>query len=267
MNRFIKTENYLLKTNSGLFKNKKTIFFISILLVILITVTAFLIFLSSCYSADTEAIAAYTMGDGVSVREIYPGAMAYGNDNASTGLIFYPGGRVEYTSYEPLMRRLAGEDILCVICEMPLNLAFFDSDAADRVIDCLPSIEKWYIGGHSLGGSMAASYLESHAENLEGLILLGSYSISDISASGKRVLSVVGTEDGVLNRDKYAECRDNLPNDHIEREIIGANHAYFGMYGEQDGDGTAQISNEEQITVCASLIHEFISEGEQTCPR
>ena len=93
---------------------------------------------------------------------------------------------------------------------------------------------------------------------LEGVILLGSYSTADLCATELRVLSVYGSNDGVMNREKYAKYKPNLPTDTVEQVIEGGTHAYFGAYGEQDGDGTAEISQADQLSQAAALIAEFI---------
>ena len=105
---------------------------------------------------------------------------------------------------------------------------------------------------------MAASYLEKNAEDYEGLILLGSYSTADLSATDLDVLSVYGSEDKVMNHEKYDENKSNLPDGFTETIIDGGCHAYFGMYGAQDGDGIATITNEEQIYRTADEIAELI---------
>ena len=143
---------------------------------------------------------------------------------------------------------------MCVLVEMPFNLAVFDVNAADGIQKEYPEIEEWYIGGHSLGGSMAASYLADNAEDYEGLILLGSYSTANLSDSNLAVLSVFGSEDEVMNREKYQENRSNLPSGFTEYVIDGGCHAYFGMYGAQDGDGMPVITNEEQIRLTVENI-------------
>ena len=104
---------------------------------------------------------------------------------------------------------------------------------------------------------MAASYLGDHMEEYAGLILLGSYSTENISDTDLEVLSIYGSEDQVLNRDKYEVNKKNLPQATEEVIIDGGCHAYFGMYGEQDGDGKAAISNEEQIAITSWQIAEF----------
>ena len=104
---------------------------------------------------------------------------------------------------------------------------------------------------------MAASYVGSHADTLSGLVLLGAYSTVDISDTGLDVLSIYGSRDGVMNREKYKENLKNLPKDYNELVIEGGSHAYFGMYGEQEGDGVASVSPSEQIIITAERICEF----------
>ena len=101
---------------------------------------------------------------------------------------------------------------------------------------------------------MAASYIADHTEEYEGLVLLGSYATADLSDTDLAVLSLFGSEDRVMNREKYDENKSNLPDDLTEFVIDGGCHAYFGMYGAQDGDGTPTITNEEQIRITVEKI-------------
>ena len=240
-------------------KRKRKIFIIvtSIVLVIAVLVGACAIYLGDYYRADNEAIGAF-LPQGSAWKEEPNGNIVFEPDGATTGLIFYPGGKVEHTAYIPLMQACAENGILCVIVEMPFNLAVFDINAAEGIQKEYPQIENWYIGGHSLGGSMAASYLEKHTNEYEGLILLGSYSTADLSDAELEVLSIYGSEDQVLNREKYNDNISNLPKDFKEIVIEGGCHAYFGMYGAQDGDGTPSITNEEQIQQTVEYIAQMI---------
>ncbi len=180
---------------------------------------------------------------------------------AEAGLIFYPGGKVEYTAYAPLMQQIAEEGVLCILIKMPANLAVLDMSAADDHRAEFPEIENWYVGGHSLGGSMAASYAAEHADELEGLLLLAAYSTADLTASGLDVLTIYGSEDGVLNMDKYNEYRPNLPEETTTEIVLeGGNHAYFGDYGVQDGDGTGSISRLSQQRQTAVAFGEILQE-------
>lgn len=239
-------------------RKKKLWISLSVILAAVIALTAAVaLYLGDCYRADLDADGVFSPVNPV-IREVWEdGTVIFRPDGGETvaGLIFYPGGKVEHTAYTPLMAALASEGILCVLVEMPFRLAVLDMNAAEGIPEAFPEVEHWYMGGHSLGGSMAASYLSSHTEDFAGLILLGSYSTADLSETGLSVLSVYGSEDGVLNREKYAEYRPNLPEGFTETVIEGGNHAFFGAYGEQEGDGTATVTPAEQVreTVAAIL--------------
>ena len=220
---------------------------------------ALALYLGHYYHADLAAIE-NALPEGTTFREEPDGSIVFEPEGATVGLIFYPGGKVEHRAYIPLMAALAEEGILCILVEMPFRLAVLDVNAADGLQSEYRQIERWYIGGHSLGGSMAASYLSKHEEDFEGLVLLGSYSTADLSESGLAVLSVYGSEDGVLNREKYRSSLDNLPPNFTESVIDGGCHAGFGMYGPQKGDGTPRISAVEQIGESARRIVAWIGQ-------
>ena len=237
-------------------KRKLWIALSAILAVTIILTAVCALYLGDYYPVDAEAMEAFVPAAPVISEAWKDGTVITrpeGRDPVA-GLIFYPGGKVEHTAYTPLMEALASEGILCVLVEMPFRLAVLDVNAADGIPEAFPEVEHWYLGGHSLGGSMAASYLASHTEDFDGLILLGSYSTADLSGSGLSVLSVYGSEDGVLNREKYAEYKPNLPEGFTETVIAGGNHAYFGAYGEQEGDGTATITPAEQLEQTVEAI-------------
>ena len=216
------------------------------------------IYLNDYYKADIQAAEAF-MSEVEIYREVLSdGSIVYVPKEADTALIFYQGAKVEHTAYEPLMKALASEGILCVITEMPFRIAMFDMNAADGIKEQYPDVTSWYMGGHSLGGSIAAMYLNENHADYEGLILLGSYSTEDLSGTSLSVLSVYGSEDKVINYENYVESKSNLPTDFTEVIIDGGCHAYFGMYGEQDGDGVPTISNEEQIMLTVDAVLEFI---------
>ncbi|MBQ6824128.1 MAG: alpha/beta hydrolase [Clostridia bacterium] len=236
---------------------KRWISLISVAVVLALSAGGFFWYVSDYYEAEAEAIAAFAAVNTVPEQATEDGALVYAPEDATAGLIFYPGGKVEHTAYRPLMQACAERGILCVLVEMPFHLAVFDINAADGIREQFPQITDWYIGGHSLGGAMAASYLSDHTEEYKGLILLGAYSTADLSESGVEVLSVYGQEDRVLNKEKYQANLDHLPDDFTEYVIEGGCHAYFGMYGQQDGDGTPTITQTQQICQTADLICAF----------
>ena len=220
-----------------------------------------LIYLESYYRADDDAIAAFSTDRTVAERTLAGGETVFDPGNAKIGLIFYPGGKVDETAYAPLMRAISAKGVLCVLCRMPFRLAVFDTHAADDVREALPEIEHWYIGGHSLGGAVASIEVHAHPGVYEGMILLASFSNNDLSGERLRVLSICGSEDGVLDRDKYEQAKAKLPDDVAEKIIPGGCHAGFGMYGAQDGDGTPAITSEEQIRTTADMIADWIGNG------
>ena len=238
--------------------------------VVLIIAAACGFYINDYYHAGEEAVLAageaaadYTsQQDGdtlVFLPEGTEGTVLDGSGPDDAGLIFYPGGKVEYTAYAPLMEAFAERGVLCILVEMPGNLAVLDVNAADGYQEEFPEIEHWYVGGHSLGGSMAASYAAKHAGDLDGLLLLAAYSTADLNGTGLDVLSVYGSEDGVLNMSKYDEYRQNLPEDTTTEMVIeGGNHAGFGDYGAQEGDGEATINGEKQREETAEAFMEIL---------
>ena len=240
-------------------KHKKLIISLSVILgLLLIVMAVFFIYVGSYYEADMDAIAAFDYS-GFDTVEIDEGTTAFvPTGDYDKGIIFYPGGKVEHLAYIPLMRCLASHGILCILVDMPFNLAVFDINRADGVRDGFDSVTSWYMAGHSLGGSMACEYACDNRESFDGVILLASYSSADLSNTGLKALSIYGSEDGVLNRESYEESKPNLPPDTVEYVIPGGNHAYFGAYGEQDGDGNATVSAREQIEMTAFIITEFV---------
>lgn len=228
--------------------------------VIILLFLVFIIYVSDYYRADEVSLEAYTSEFTIDKKTLEKRITAYVPSSYDTGFIFYPGGKVESTAYEALMYKLASLGILCVLVEMPFNLAVFDINKASDVFDYYPNISNWYIGGHSLGGSMAASFIDKKSDKLSGLILLGSYSTADLTDDAIEVLSIYGSCDKVLNIEKYNKNKENLPSNFTEVIIEGGCHSYFGMYGNQKGDGIPSITVEEQISITTSSIFKFIIE-------
>lgn len=245
-------------TKSKLTPKGRKIIICSVSAVVMIAVIAAACgaYLNSYYRADSDSIAAFSADFTVQGREVADGVIAYEPEKAVAGLIFYPGGLVEYTAYEPLMQACAEKGILCVLLEMPFHLAVLDMNAADGVQAQFPQIEKWYIGGHSLGGAMASSYAAKHADEFDGVVLLGAYATEDIRSLN--VISLYGSEDKVMNKEKYDEYISNLPADFAEIVIEGGCHAGFGMYGPQDGDGTPAITAAEQIKLTSAAVFDWL---------
>lgn len=175
----------------------------------------------------------------------------------TTGLIIYPGGRVDERAYAPAAHALAAQGYLVVLVPMPLNFAIFAPDRASQVIAAFPAIQHWAIGGHSLGGAMAAQFAYEHSDQIDGLVLWASYppGVGSLADRPLAVASIFGTRDGVATLEDIEEARPLLPPDTTWVAIEGGNHAQFGWYGPQSGDLQATISRAEQQaqTVAATL--------------
>lgn len=222
----------------------------------LLTLLAVLIVITAGFVAWGEtparpmpaALTALQPGDGVQVETgrwlVFTPTAA----QPTTGFIFYPGGRVDYRAYAPAARQIAAQGYLVVIPRMPLNLAVFSPNAAAQVMAAYPQITRWAVGGHSLGGAMAANFAHSHPGAVQGLVLWAAYPAGsdDLSASGLRVASISGTLDGLATPAKIQASRALLPADTTWTAIAGGDHAQFGWYGPQSGDNPAEISREEQ---------------------
>jgi len=179
----------------------------------------------------------------------------------TSGFVFYPGGLVDAAAYAPLMQRLAEGGVFAVIVPMPLDLAVFGIGRAADVLAAYPQVGPWTIGGHSLGGSMAAEFVKGNPTAVAGLALLASYPAASTDLSGwpGRAVSTYGTENGVTQPEGFAASLRLLPPGTELVVIDGGNHAGFGDYGPQAGDGTATIPREEQQRQTAETLLSFMS--------
>lgn len=233
---------------------------IAIVALVVVGIGAFAVYVSDYYHADDRAIAALQSTENVQVRTLGSGDIVFesaeptGPTGPQAGIVFYPGGKAQAEAYAPLMQNLAERGFVSVIVPMPFNLAVLNVDGASGIQEQFPSVRKWILMGHSLGGSMAARYIDGRSGSWDGLVLLASYSTPNLSDDDLDILSIYGSEDGALNGEAYADNRPNLPRDAQEVVIPGGNHAQFGDYGSQAGDGAPGISAEEQQSLVADEI-------------
>lgn len=244
------------KENNDVEMRKKQRWFVPLAILALL-LCAIAIYNESIYRADADAKAALTSDETVRVLPTDFG-WRFDGPSESDALIFYPGAKVEAEAYAPLCRALARDGVDVCLVRMPLRLAFLGQNKADSIIADM-DYERWLIGGHSLGGACAALYAARHPETLDGVVLLAAFATRPLD-DGLSVLSVYGTEDGVLHMDRYQKCLDNLPAQTTELVIEGGNHAQFGSYGSQKGDGAARITREDQIEETAAAIAAMIQE-------
>jgi len=214
---------------------------------VIVLLSAFFIYASDYYKADEVAKAVFQSETVTRVEEnfIVLSPSVAGN----TAMIFYPGAKVEYIAYLPLLEKIMQtSNITCILVKMPFNMAIFDSNAAYNIIGQFPDIENWYIAGHSMGGAMASSYASKNQDIIKGLILLGAYIYGDYPA--KNSLTIYGSfNTSVEEKIDYTE---NIV------VIEGGNHAQFGNYGKQKGDSDATITSEEQQNIAVEAIRDFL---------
>lgn len=225
-----------------------------ILLIIIAIVGYGLYYIGDYYHSEVD-IQKFNNSD-VNIKTTSNGLLldSYGNN---TALIFYPGAKVEYTSYIPLLDKLAENGVDCFIVEMPFNIAMFGKDNAGVLMSNNSyNYTNWYLAGHSLGGAMVTEYASNHEENVNAIILLSSYSTTNISVP---VLSIMASEDHILNKKNYEINKKNIHSNFTEYVIEGGNHAQFASFGNQKGDGIASISAEEQKNLTANKILSFIN--------
>ena len=225
--------------------------------VLLAALGLFFAYTASYARADQTALDALRSDKTVSVEQTDYGYL-FDGPSADSALIFYPGGKVDEKAYAPLLRRIAARGMDVCLVKMPFHLAVFGADRADAVI-AKHSYQNWYIGGHSLGGAIAAIYAAEHESLLRGLILLAAFPTKALGDS-LPLLSVYGTEDGILQMSRYEDGKNLWPADAREAVIEGGNHAQFGNYGAQSGDGTATLSAEAQQEETVEQIFAFLGE-------
>lgn len=246
---------------------KRRIFFLALLAVIMLIPLGFTIWAESAAEPMPEALQALQGDAQVSVT---PGdwlVFTPVDRAAQSGLILYPGGRVDARAYAPLALEIARQGYLVVIVKMPLNLAVFAPERAASVMQAYPQIEHWAVGGHSLGGAMAAEFAFRNPQAVDGLVLWAAYPAggSSLAESGIAVVSISASLDGLATPGKIESARHLLPANTRTVVIEGGNHAQFGWYGPQSGDLPAQISRTEQqrqvVAATLELLNQITSES------
>jgi hypothetical protein len=219
-----------------------------ILIVLVVAFAGFVFWAETPPSPMTEVYDALKSDSSVTVSIGNWLVFAPAPSNVSTGLIIYPGGRVDFRSYAPAAHSIAAQGYLVVIPQMPLNLAFFGVGTASDVIGQYPDIISWAVGGHSLGGTMAAQFAFENPSKIKGLVLWAAYPAlgTDLSKSSLLVTTIHGSNDGLVSTTQIDDSLRLLPSSTMLVEIAGGNHAQFGWYGDQAGDNKATITRETQ---------------------
>lgn len=174
------------------------------------------------------------------------------------GLIYYPGGLVDPEAYAVSAQGIADAGYLVVIPKMPLNLAFTGINRANGIQADFPEIDSWVIGGHSLGGAMAADYAKNNAGSLDGLIMFASYPANnqDFVDFPIPILTIVASNDP--GAPKQEEFYNAISDSATLIVIEGGNHRQYADYSFQNNDGVASISAAEQQTQIIAATVQFL---------
>ncbi len=206
-------------------------------LVLVVALTAALVWLRP-FAADGLALAALRPGYDVDRTTTFTRIdLAPVGRRATAGLVFYPGARVDPRAYLPLLTQVAQQGYRVVVLKPPYDLAVLDPGAADRVVRDYAEVERWAVGGHSLGGTMAARYAGRDPAKVGALVLWASYPARDLRDMRAAVTSVYGTRDGLATVSDIEASRADLPDGTTYVPVEGGVHAFFGDYGDQPGDG------------------------------
>jgi uncharacterized protein YxeA len=239
--------------------SKKKLILLIVLAIVLIAIAGFAYYVSDYYRADNTALAALKSTDSYTVTDTDDSiTFTSTGDNSTTGIIFYPGGKVEAESYSVIASKLAENGYTTIIVKMPFNLAFFDSDKADDIIVEHPEIKTWVIGGHSLGGVFASDYAVKNQDKIKGVIYLASYPSADSSNATFKALSIRGSLDNLTTSEDIEKNKNKFPVNTTFITINGGNHYNYGNYGIQAGDNNSTINREQQQEQTANAILEFL---------
>lgn len=232
----------------------------SALVALALGVVVFLIWTQLIMPADRAVAQAVFDNPAVTVTDTETSVLiAPATGESSTGLVFIPGAKVDPYAYLATLAPTVEETGMTVLITKPvLNLAFFDHRPLAAFTDTAPEVATWFVGGHSLGGVRACMY--AAADDVAGLVLFGSYCASPVD-DDLAVLSISGSEDGLSTPATIQENASLLPADTTFVQIEGANHASFGAYGAQPGDGDSTITAADAERAITDALAAFITTG------
>ncbi len=184
--------------------------------------------------------------------------------------LFLPGALVDPHAYAPMGRSVAEHGFEFIIVKPAFRMALSASQEASvyrqihEIIQRAPQIQRWVLGGHSRGGAIAARFAAQYPSEISGLVLMGTShpkeAEGDLSALPLKVVKIAATNDGLASEAEVEADRRYLPPDAQLVWIEGGNHAQFGWYGPQLGDGAATISREQQQQIIVEALVEFFSQ-------
>lgn len=206
-------------------------------------------------------------------------AMFYSaNSIPDKAMVFIPGGLVDPFVYACWIEKLVerSPEFAVLLMKYPSNLAISNIGKASKIINEFENVNHWIIGGHSLGGVVAATLVSDYPDSFDGLVLMASWSreATNLSEWEGSVLSFYASEDQLATAGEVETNSIYLPegtqlnepggflemtNKTYYYEIEGGNHAGFGCYGAQDGDGDATITPVEQQEQLINVLQSYVT--------
>lgn len=248
-----------LRLNMKYIDSKKKVAGIIILTIFLMGIAGFTIYVSDYYHADSTALAALNSTNSYTVVNTDDSiTFTPTGKKSSTGIIFYPGGKVQPESYSLIASNLAENGYTTIIVKMPFNLAVFAPNKADNVIGNHTEITKWVIMGHSLGGVFASDYGVNHQDKINGVIYLAAYPNANASNATFKALSIRGSLDNLTTIADVESNKNKFPVNTTFITIEGGNHYNNGNYGAQTGDNNSTITREDQQNQTINAILQFL---------
>lgn len=221
-----------------------------LLITILVLSSAMIIFANNPYEAEVQMYEEMDIETYVTKTET-GSSIVFEPESYAINIVMIPGGKVKPEAYSYVASELANNGMKVTIVKPLLNLAIFSPNQANKYVE---EGKTNVVMGHSLGG-VVASMVASNNEDFDVLIMMGAYNTSPIT--NQETLAITSEHDS-LDMEKYNE-QALLVDDLTEEHIDGGNHAYFGFYGEQKGDGEAEMTNLEQQKIVVYLITTYLN--------
>jgi hypothetical protein len=225
---------------------------------LLVTVVSFLTWFHIVFAAERDATLEVFRDDGIQVTEVEGSiVMEAADGRGETGILYFPGARVNPYSYLYPLSEIAASGVTVVIMDPLMNMALFDTRSVEELALAAPEVNDWVLSGHSLGG-VRACMLAQHPD-VVGLVLMGSYCATDISALDIPMLQVLASKDGLIDTEAVSASASLLPDSARTIMLEGASHASFGTYGDQPGDGTATLNRAEVREALTALFQALLA--------
>lgn len=233
-----------------------------LLVLLLLSAGGFVVWAENGYGPAPAAVLALESDAAVSVTDTGAWREFMPVSGASTGLVLYPGARVDPRAYAEAAHGIAAQGYAVVVLDVPLNLAIFSPNRAAAVIAAHPEIRHWAVGGHSLGGSAAAIFASANASALDGIVFWASYpAVKDrLADTSLKMLTIYGEHDGLVTAAMREQVRPLFPATASWVIIAGGNHAQFGDYGAQSGDQPATITVADQQQQIIRTTADFLGQ-------